>query len=63
MDLTLARRKSKKHRAPPPPNPFTGEVMTDGPSTQRVNPFDEDNLEMGDDEVSTSYRWEMMMLL
>ena len=26
MDPTIARKKGKKHRAPAPPNPFTGEI-------------------------------------
>ena len=26
MDPTIAKKRIKKRRAPPPPNPFTGEV-------------------------------------
>ena len=50
MDVTLARRKGKKRRAPAPPNPFTGEVETE-PTNHRINPFDDDAIELGEDEV------------
>ena len=49
MDPALAKKRTKKRKAPVPPNPFTGEV-----DESRKNPFDEDeeDIEVETDEVS-----------